>query len=169
MGIFIFWIIIICIIVLFYKRHKNIQVIEHHAPIIEKRSIVGYRKKFRIMNGSESALFFELKKQLPQNYYVFPNMRIADVVDIIDGQGFYKRRDKILPRHVDFVVCDQDFKPIVVAELNGKYHNRLDQQKRDKEKKEIFEEAKLPLVIINVGENFIESVGKIIKDNISWH
>ena len=94
MGFIIFWIIVICAIILFFKKHKKIQVVVHHVPVIEKKAIVGYKKKFRIMNGSESALFFELRKQLPQSYYVFPNMRIADVVDVINGQGFYKRQTK---------------------------------------------------------------------------
>jgi len=166
MEILIFWIIVICFIVFFYKKHKKVQFVEHHAPVIKEKAIVGYKKKYRIMNASESALFFELRKQLPQNYYVFPNMRIADVVDAIDGRGFYRRLNKILPRHVDFVVCNQDFKPIVVIELNGGYHNRLDQQERDVEKKEVFEQAKLPLIVVGVGENFMEVVEKMIKNYV---
>ncbi len=162
----IFWFTVVCVVIFLYRKHKKVKLVEHHVPVIEKKNIVGYKKKFRIMNSSESALFFELRRQLPQTYYVFPNIRIADVVDVVNGQGFYKRRYKVLPRHVDFVVCDQDFKPIVVIELNGGYHNRLDQQGKDKEKKAIFEEAQLPLVVLSVGESFVDAVKKIIEDNI---
>jgi very-short-patch-repair endonuclease len=113
------------------------------------------------MNDSESALFFELQKQLPSNHHIFPNMRLADIVDATNGYGFYKRRNKILPKHIDFVICDSFFKPIVAIELNGSSHNRLDRIEKDEEKREILEEAQLPFVIIRVGDNFNEAMLKI--------
>ncbi len=156
----IFLMILFLVGVFLFRKTK---FIEHHTPIIKERSIVGYKKKFRIMNDSESALFFELKKQLPQNYYVFPNMRMADLVHVAHGPGFYKRRGKVLPRHADFVICDSDFKPLFVIELNGGYHDHPVQQEKDREKEAIFREALLPLVIIRVGENFSKSVEDILK------
>ena len=153
-------IIVICIFI-YFKNYKKIQIVEHHYPLIKEKSIVGYKKRYKIMNDFESALFFELKKQLPSNYYIFPNIRIADVIDAVDGKGFYNRRNKILPRHIDFLICDSNFKPIVAIELNGSSHYRFDRIEKDKEKKEILKEANLPLVTIKVGDNFIESVLEI--------
>ena len=112
------------------------------------------------MNKTETALFFELKKQLP-NYYIFLNMRIADVIDAINGHGFYQRRNKILPKHIDFVICNSSFKPIVAVELNGGYHNKLEQMEKDNEKREILKEAQLPLLTVKVGHNFSESIENI--------
>ncbi len=161
--IFLIWYIIaIFVVILILKFYENIRIVGHHAPVIDKKSIVGYKKRFKIMNHTESALFFELRKQLPQDYYIFPNMRIADVIDAVNGPGFYKRRNKILPRHIDFVICDQNFKPIVAIELNGSSHNRLDRITMDKEKQQIFKEADLPLITIKVGHNFYESVSNIL-------
>jgi very-short-patch-repair endonuclease len=116
------------------------------------------------MNNTESALFFELQKRLPQNYHIFPNMRLADVVDAInDGDYFeYKRRNnKIMPRHVDFIICDQNFKPNVAIELHGGYHNRNSQAEKDEEKKQILEGAGLPFVVVRVGDSFADSVEKV--------
>lgn len=155
--------ILVCVGIFLFRTS---QFVEHHVPVIEERGIVGYKKKFRIMNNSESTLFYELQKQLPQNYYVFPNMRIADIVHVVKGPDFKKRRNKVLPRHADFVICDQDFKPLFVIELNGGYHNHPIQQEKDREKEAIFREALLPLVIIRVGENFSKVVGGILKEYI---
>ena len=113
------------------------------------------------MNESEAALFFELRRQLPKDCYIFPNMRIADVVDAINGSGFYHRRNKILPTHLDFVICNSNFTPIVAVELNGGYHNGLVRIEKDKEKVEILKEANLPLITIRVGDNFTDAVLKV--------
>src|SRR5262245_9353477 len=62
-----------------------------------------------VMNRSEAAFYHELRRQLPNGYYIFPKMRIADFISAVDGRGFYQRRNYILPKHIDFLVCDSYF------------------------------------------------------------
>jgi hypothetical protein len=114
------------------------------------------------MNGSERAFFFELQKQLPQGFYAFPNMRIADMLEAIDGKGFYKRRNEILPKHIDFLICDSYFKPVLALELNGSSHRRIDRIERDGRVKEIFEDAGLHLEFIQVGASFQREIERIL-------
>lgn len=40
------------------------------------------------MNKTEAALFFELQKQLSHGYHIFPNMRLADIIDPINDSRF---------------------------------------------------------------------------------
>lgn len=116
------------------------------------------------MNRSESAFFFELQKQLPHGYYIFPKMRIADIIETVSGKGYYHMRNGILPRHIDFLVCDSYFKPIVAIEVNGGYHNNPTQQVKDEAKKEIFKNAGLEFEVVNVGSDFSYSITRI-KEN----
>lgn len=156
--------IIIIGIVVYVLKNRNSQVVVHHAPVIEERVIVGYKKKLRIMNKTECALFFELKKQISPNYYIFPNMRLADIVITTNNNSDYEARrknQKIMPKHIDFMICDYNFMPIVAIELNGGYHNNPKQIASDLEKRRILDEAQLPLITINVGDNFNEAVLKI--------
>lgn len=122
-----------------------------------------YRKKDSVMNKSEQAFFYELKKQLPEGYHIFPNMRIADMIRAVDGKGFYNRRNKILPKHVDFLVCDRYFKPVVAIEVNGSSHNRADRIDRDDQVTQIFADAKLPLEWVNVGTDFKRAISDSLK------
>lgn len=115
------------------------------------------------MNKSEQAFFYELKKQLPEGYYIFPNMRIADMIQAVDGEGFYGRRNKILPKHIDFLVCDAYFRPVVAIEVNGSSHRRADRMERDDLVRRIFADAKLPLEFVDVGTNFQENISAILK------
>lgn len=120
-----------------------------------------YKTRTSVMNSSESAFFFELQKQIPQGYYIFPKMRIADILETKNGKDYYHMRNKILPKHIDFLVCDSNFKPIIAIEVNGGYHNSQNQQKKDLEKIDIFKDAGLILETIKVGENFHESIERI--------
>lgn len=124
----------------------------------------GYRPKYSLMNDSEAAFYWELLRQLPQGYYVFPKMRIADVLHIMDGDGYYKRRNKVLPRHVDFVVCNSSFQPIVAIELNGGTHNRHDVAVRDSEKKAVFAEAGLRLETVRTGSIFAMYIKNLLQE-----
>lgn len=124
-------------------------------------SIQQYRVRASVMNKSEQAFFYELQRQLPSGYHIFPNMRIADIINAVDGKGFYNRRNKILPKHIDFLVCDRHFKPIVAIEVNGSSHRRPDRVERDGLVKEVFADAKLPLEFVDVGTSFAESIGRI--------
>lgn len=124
-----------------------------------------YRTRSSVMNRSEKAFFYELEKQLPSGYHIFPNMRIADFIDAVDGIGFYNRRNKILPKHIDFLVCDANFRPVVAIEVNGSSHRRPDRAERDEQIRQIFADAELPLEFVDVGSNFEISVSKI-KDTL---
>ena len=126
----------------------------------------GYRKKDFVMNKSESAFFFELERQLPKGYHIFPKMRIADIIDATDGYGLRYRRNKILPKHIDFLICNSYLNPILGIELNGSSHSRQDRIERDELVNDIFRVAGLPLKTINLGEDFYK-VSKDILETLS--
>jgi hypothetical protein len=128
---------------------------------VDNRKESIYKKRSSVMNRSESAFFFELQKQLPHGYYIFPKMRIADIIETVNGRGYYHMRNSILPKHIDFLICDSYFKPIVAIEVNGGYHNKPNQKEKDLIKKEIFENSGLRFETINVGTNFHEFIRHI--------
>jgi hypothetical protein len=152
---------LIIVFALFIIANIIIRLLKKSFPDSRKESI--YKKRFSVMNRSESAFFFELQKQLPQGYYIFPKMRIADILETVSGKGYYHMRNGILPKHIDFLVCDSYFKPMVAIEVNGGYHNSPTQQEKDQTKKEILESAGLSFETVNVGSDFSQSIAKIQK------
>lgn len=113
-----------------------------------------YRKRYKLMNQSESSFFYLAQKSLPEGYFIFPKMRIADVIETLDGKGYYKQRNKILPKHIDFVVCDQVLRPVCAVEIDGPSHDKPKQQERDELVDYIFETVGIPLKRVRVGDNF---------------
>lgn len=156
---------VLCLLILvgFIKYLEFVSPSNFQGSEIEKSFSRLYIKKDSIMNRSEMAFFFELKRQVPDGYHIFSNVRIADIIRAVDGVGFYHRRNRILPKSIDFLICDMYLKPIVAIEVNGSSHYRLDRIARDHLVQKIFKEAQLPIEFVNVGTNFAESIEHIIS------
>lgn len=88
-------------------------------------------------------------------------MRIADMVDVVNGNGYYQRRNQILPKHVDFLICNDRMTPLIAIELDGNSHNKPSRMERDQLVDGVFEDAELPLYRIQVGSNFKKFAQKL--------
>ncbi len=118
-----------------------------------------YRLRPYFFNKSEEAFFFELNKSLPPTFHIFPKVRMIDFIEPTNHD--YKWRNKIWSRHVDFLICDQYFKPVTAIEVNGGYHNTEKQRERDGGKGEILKSASIPLISVNVGADFRSAIEEI--------
>lgn len=106
-------------------------------------------------------MYYELQKRLPTGWHIFPKMRIADMLNADIGERFRERLYAILPKHVDFLVCDAYFQPRLAIEVNGASHGTSLRMARDMQVKTAFEHANLPLEFISVGTNFSRSLERI--------
>ncbi len=129
-----------------------------------------YRKKDRVMNESEQALFINLQKTLGDRYIVLSKVRIEDFVEATHGVGGYGARGRIKSRHVDFLICDRaTTKPLLAVELDGKSHQGEDRQKRDRFVDELYKTIALPIRHIPVGSNFLEcaqGINETLKNSV---
>ncbi len=130
-----------------------------------------YRKKDRVMNESEQALFINLQKTLGDRYIILSKVRIEDFVEAAHGAGGYGARGRIKSRHVDFLICDRaTTKPFLAVELDGKSHQGEDRQERDRFVDELYKTIDLPIRHIPVGSNFSECAQEInaaLKSSVS--
>lgn len=129
-------------------------------------SLSSYRKKERVMNESEQALFINLQKALGDAYVVLSKVRIEDFVDVdkknISSNSQWGLRGRIKSRHVDFLVCNHaTTKPLLAIELDGKSHNDPRRKNRDQFVDELYAVIGLPIEHIQVGGNFLELSQKL--------
>lgn len=125
-----------------------------------------YKRKYRVMNQSEQALYINLQKNLGDKFIVLSKVRIEDFVEVEFGKltksehwGF---RGKIKSRHVDFLVCDlASTKPILAIELDGSSHNSYSRMERDHFVNELYKAIGLQVEHIHVGSNFSEEAIRI--------
>lgn len=136
------------------------------VPAVQEQKF-HYRAVQSVLDKREVMLFQELKKQLPEGYHIFPKMRLADIMETTaTGREFHGQFNRISKKHVDFLICNQNYKPVLAIELNGSSHQKIRTQRNDEFKKEVFKNIGLRLEVIQIGTNFAASVDELFTDSI---
>lgn len=102
-----------------------------------------------LLNKSEEIAFRELEAITNDNALrLFANQRLSDVI-LKEGTFLPQRAFDFYTRsHVDFVVTDENSKPILEVEYDGPSHSEPQQQERDKIKNELCASAGLGILRI---------------------
>ena len=109
-----------------------------------------YEARGQLVTKSELRFYKSLLKAVQDDWEIFAMVRIADLLRVEKGnQQRRKWLNKILAKHIDFVLCDPgSLQPIVCIELDDPSHNRPDRIERDIFVNSAFEAAELPLLRI---------------------
>lgn len=128
-----------------------------HLPVTTKRYF---------FSPDENTFFRALEQTLAgTSYRVFPNVRLGDVFRITDKAQYASVRGRLKDKHVDFLIVDasKDFQPVLAIELDGKSHERENQQYNDAVKDIVFASAGLPLVRLPSRPYTAEEIGAQVK------
>jgi hypothetical protein len=98
---------------------------------------IPYSLNTSILTARESS-FFEVLYPIAtkHNLYVLIKPRIADFITVTverykKGSDFNKYFNQIAKKHIDFLICNKDFKPILGFEIDDKTHSKHDRIVRD--------------------------------------
>jgi len=107
-----------------------------------------YEKRRFLFSKAEKSFYLVLRQAVPQDHVVFAKVRLADVLDVRRGTEQRQRyRNSINAKHLDFVICDQQWlEPRVAIELDDATHARADRQNRDSFPDRATAAAGLPLM-----------------------
>ncbi|BCB97355.1 hypothetical protein JZK55_22770 [Dissulfurispira thermophila] len=112
-----------------------------------------YAKKSYLLSKAEKSFYHVLQTCLNDTHIVFPKVRLGDVFYVTnkEKQRFYMY--KILPKHVDFLICDkQSLRPLAAIELDDSSHRG--KERDDDFKNNVFLSAGLPLYRIKASYNY---------------
>jgi len=123
-----------------------------------------YKVVNKIFNDSEEAFFLELHRQLPKEYFIFPKVRIIDFIEPNKkALKAFTLKMSIIQKHVDFLICDYYFNPILAIEVDGKSHNKQHLSKSDLKKDTLFESLPINFERVDVGSDFNIVISKLFK------
>ncbi|MCC7500519.1 DUF2726 domain-containing protein [Candidatus Nomurabacteria bacterium] len=124
------------------------------------------KRTYLFYSASEFKFFKFLVEIYADQYYIFPQINIAHLVEPKSKEFFEHRRDRsrIEKKSVDFVICDKvQIKPLLVIELDGHTHNWESRIKRDDFVNSLMSDVQLPILRVKT-----EDVGKgFVKDEIN--
>ena len=109
-----------------------------------------YLARGQLVTKSELKFYKSLSKAVQDDFQIFAMVRIADLLRV-EKNNKHRRKwlNKILAKHIDFVLCDPGtLKPLVCIELDDVSHQRPDRIERDKFVNQAFKSAQLPLLRI---------------------
>ena len=104
------------------------------------------------------------------NLYVFAKPRVADFVSVtreryVKGSKWHTYFNVIAMKHIDFLLCDNDLKPIIGFEVDDSSHLRSDRIKRDEFLDKLY--SAVGLKVVRVYElNDTDKIKQIVTDSI---
>ena len=99
--------------------------------------------------------FYDMLRRVVRDHVIFAKVGLADLVDARKQHRHWQANfNRICSKHIDFVVCDSLFRPIIAVELDGVSHQRDDRRKRDGDVDRILHSASLPLLRVFVRKDY---------------
>lgn len=120
-----------------------------------------YFKKNYLLTKAESSFFRILEQAVENKHYVFPQVHLSELLYVKDaGRDFYKYRNKIDRKSIDFVIVEKNYlSPLLAIELDDSSHYRNDRIERDDFIENACKDAGLPL--LRVGNSYSYDIPKL--------
>lgn len=115
-----------------------------------------FRAEPLLVNPSERSAFDLLRQTDLGQAHVFAKVRLEDVASAhgSDRSTRSAARGRVMSRHVDFLLTDAAFRPILVVEVDGPSHRGGRSADSDAAKDRILAAAGIPLLRLRVGANW---------------
>lgn len=128
-----------------------------------------YSKRQYLFSKAERSFFEVLHRVASPRFHVFAKVRVVDLL-MVKGSppsATGSHRNRILSKHVDFVLCDRELvSPKIAIELDDASHNRPDRQVRDAFLARAFRAAGLPLLRVSAAKSYDTRVLQRLLDEV---
>jgi len=159
LAIFLSPIIIPIVLYLYFKKRKtknnpqNITTIPYQQPtqsVYQQETISPYEINQFLLTVHE-ANFYKALKPIADKYNltIFCKVRMADLLNVksfLKGRNFYKWFERISQKHIDFVLCNNNFMPVILIELDDNSHDNAKRKESDDFKNAVFRDTQLKLL-----------------------
>lgn len=167
MEIIIVILLLIIIAYIIFNKNKSTQSNDESKEINANMELP-YRSKY-ILTKSEYYFYNTLKPIMDKhNCIICPKVGLKDIFEVTDKSNYMKWFSRINQKHIDFLICDNNLKPLFGLELDDRSHEKEKALKNDSFKNQLFDKVNIPLkrVKVNTYNNLEEYLfPTIIKSN----
>jgi hypothetical protein len=137
--------LILALAIFFRLFFSNKQFKEWLQSQTEKTSFT-YTRQPSLFSAAERSFLGVLEQASGTNYKVFAKVRVADLMQPVFGARRQAALNRIVAKHVDFVLCDsKELSIIGVIELDDRSHNQSQRKLRDTFVDRAFASAGIPI------------------------
>lgn len=115
-------------------------------------NINNYTLKRKLLRESEFDFYNILKSSMDTNYIICPKVKISNFIEMIDKRSWEDYYNKINYQSIDFLICNQIFKPIFGIILF--YGNPKIQTENEIFLNEIYTSINLPILKFELSDNY---------------
>lgn len=128
-----------------------------------------YRSRRYLLSKTEAAFFHSLRRVVQDQYVLSMKVRLADVLKCSSEGWREGYGNKIVQKHLDFVLCDPRTVEIVAAiELDDASHQRHDRIDRDSFLDSAMKSAGIPLIRIKAAMQYnIDDLALELRNQLS--
>lgn len=132
------------------------QLFRRLFPSVSKESgPLPYRLRDDFLSPAELSYFQVLKSVLGSKAAICAKVRVADLLFVTNKTEYLKYFNKIVGKHIDFLICDAaTMKPALAIELDDSSHNRARRKKRDHFIEEALIAAGFPLLRVTAQRQY---------------
>lgn len=131
-------ILIIIILLIIYRRKRSLP----------------YKTTY-LLSKCESNFYNSLKPVCDKyGYVICPKVGLKDFIAVTSKKDYLKWFRKISQKHVDFLICDKNLKPLMAIELDDSSHELEQARKNDEFKNELYKELNFPLVRVRAAQYY---------------
>ncbi len=103
-----------------------------------------YLLKNSLITQTEKPYFETIKKIVEPQYIIQPQINLASIIDKKSPDKF---RNELF-RNIDFGIFDQNYKPLLLIEINDESHMTNGRRERDQKVQSICKDAGIPIVTL---------------------
>ena len=141
----------------YYDRpHKNKNEYKKYRYNVEN-----YKIKSRLLKEAEIKFYNVLKSSINEAHIICPKVKISNFIEMYIKTSWEDYYDKIKYQSIDFLICDELFKPVFGIVLF--YGDFKLQTEDEKNLNEIYEAIKLPILHFEMKNNLEKD---LIKEEI---
>lgn len=125
-----------------------------NRPPSRNFSELPYRTNTFLLSAAERSLFQVLRHIAGPNYLLFAQVRLCDVIGVPQSPSWRTHFNRISTKHLDFLLCDHETRPLVAIELDDSSHRRPDRRQRDSFLNAALLGAGLPLLRVPASHHY---------------
>lgn len=108
-----------------------------------------------LLSKSESVFYNSLKPVCDKyGYVICPKVGLKDFIVVTRKKDYIKWFRKISQKHVDFLICDKNLKPIMAIELDDSSHELEKARKNDEFKDALYKHLGFPLIRVKAAQYY---------------
>lgn len=124
-----------------------------------------YLKKKYFLTNAEREFFKILEEAIEDEYYIFPQVHLSNILFVKNSRGYYKYLNKINRKSVDFVILEKNsVSPLLAIELDDSSHDLEERKKRDNFVEKVLEGTGIPLLRIRARKSYGASRNQNVQE-----